>query len=96
MCIVVTDWCCLIRYDSIWLNKQHVILVFSLNDSQHVTAADYSVETIQSTITRADISGIDQETRSMKQHRCLLLLPYVVVNQPRMSQKKRARNKPNV
>jgi len=39
-----------------------VILVFSLNDSQHVTDADYSVDTIQATITSIDISGIDKNT----------------------------------
>jgi len=40
-----------------------MILVFRLNDSQHVTDADNSVETIQSTMTSTDITGIDQETR---------------------------------
>jgi len=59
----ITDKCCLFRYDSFWLYKHHVILVFSLNDSQHVTNADYSLETIQSTITSTDITGIDQEER---------------------------------
>jgi len=66
--MVVTDWCCLFRYDSIWLNKQHVILVFSVNDSQQVTYTDSSVDTIQSSSTSTDNTGINQETRQSTEH----------------------------